>query len=368
MIKFTCEKALLNSAISTVSRAVPSKSTISSLEGILIKAGDQLSLTGYNLEIGVNTLIPAEVDKIGSLVLPAKLFGDIIRLMPDNVISVSSDDKNIVTIECGEIKYNIVGTEADEYPNMPSINEEKTLYISQKKLSSMIRETIFAVSESDVRPIHTGSKFDVQGNEITVVSVDGYRLAIRKEELSINECGDIEFVVPGNALKEVEKICSDTDDDAAITVGEKHVMFAMGGTTLITRRLEGEFLDYKKAVPRNNPISLIVNKKELQSSIERVSLIIDDRIKTPVRCTFGDGKATFTTNTTIGTATDVCTIEGNGENLEIGFNNRYLLDAIKAAPSEVVKLEMNNGVSPCIIVPAEEKENFLFMVLPVRLR
>lgn len=233
----------------------------------------------------------------------------------------------------------------------------------------MIRQTLFAVSDNESRPIHTGSLFEVDSTGVTVVSVDGYRLALRHE--SIEESGGLpsySFVVPGAALNEVEKICSDVDDPATVTQGERHVLFRIGDTMLVSRRLEGEFLAYRNAIPRNNAIQVVGETRKLLASIDRVSLIISDKLKSPLRCIFGDNVLSITTKTGIGDAADQCPIEGDGGGLEIGFNNRYLMDALKAAPAEKVRLELTSGVAPCVILPAEGEENFLYMVLPVRLK
>lgn len=368
MVKFSCEKAFLVPAVATASRTVASKSTIAALEGILLEAGNGLRLTGYNLETGIRTEIPAEVTKPGAIVLSARLFGDIVRRLPDDFITVSADDKNMVTIECGMAKFEIIGLSADEYPEIPAVEDGSGISLPQKSLRTIISETLFAVSDSDLRPIHTGSLFETNGETLTVVSVDGYRLALRREKLGSNNCGDTAFVVPGSALSEVEKICSDSDDEAGITAGAKHIVFTIGDTTLVSRRLEGEFLNYKQAIPRSNSTVINIKTAELVNSVERVSLIINDRVKTPLRCVFGENEVTLTSNTTLGSAIDKCPAGGQGGGLEIGFNNRYLLEALKAAPADCVNIELNNGISPCIIVPAEGEETFLYMVLPVRLK
>lgn len=368
MLKFSCEKALLSNAVSITSRAVASKSAIPALEGILLNAESELRLTGYNLETGIRTLVSAEISSQGAVVISARLFGDIVRRLPDDIVTIMADDRNMVNIECGMSKFDIAGMSPDEYPEMPVVEDESGITLTQRSLRAMISQSLFAVSDSDLRPIHTGSLFEVEGETLTMVSVDGYRLALRREALSSSRSGDGSFVVPGSALSEVEKICADSDEDVEITAGSKHVVFHIGVTTLVSRRLEGEFLNYRQAIPRGNPTVIPISAQELIESVERVSLIINDRVKTPVRCAFGGNVINLSTNTTLGSATDCCRSGGSGGDLEIGFNNRYLLEALKAAPVDAVKIELNNGISPCIIVPAEGEENFLFMILPVRLK
>ena len=367
-MKFSCEKALLQSAIGTAARAVSPKSSIPALEGILLEAGNDLRLTGYNLETGIRTTVPAQIEQGGSLVLSARLFGEIIRKLPDDVV-VFSADGYMVHISCGMSHFNILATDPEDFPELPSVEDKNGFTIKQSALGSMIRQTLFAVSDNESRPIHTGSLFEVGSTGVTVVSVDGYRLALRHE--SIEESGGLpsySFVVPGAALNEVEKICSDVDDPATVTQGERHVLFRIGDTMLVSRRLEGEFLAYRQAIPRNNTIQVEGDTRALISSIDRVSLIISDKLKSPLRCVFGDNVLSITTKTGIGDAADQCPIEGDGGGLEIGFNNRYLMDALKAAPAEKVRLELTSGVAPCVILPAEGEENFLYMVLPVRLK
>ena len=367
-MKFTCEKALLQAAISTTSRAVSPKSSIPALEGILVEAGSELRLTGYNLETGIRTTVPADIQEEGTLVLGARLFGEIIRKLPDDMVSFQAENY-MVKIKCGMSEFNILGTDPEEFPELPTVEYQNSLILPQSKLKSMISQTIFAVSDNESRPIHTGSLFEVDDSGLTVVSVDGYRLALRHEAIEKKEgAPEFSFVVPGAALSEVEKICSDVDEPASVTQGARHVMFKVGDTMLVSRRLEGEFLAYRQAIPRNNTIIVEGETRTLLSSIDRVSLIISDKLKSPLRCVFDNGMLKISTKTAIGDAYDQCPIQGDGEGLEIGFNNKYLMDALKAAPADKVRLELTTGVSPCVILPTEGEEKFLYMVLPVRLR
>ena len=235
-------------------------------------------------------------------------------------------------------------------------------------LRSMIAQTLFAVSDNESRPIHTGSLFEVDQTGLTLVSVDGYRLALRREAVEKTEGAEsFSFVVPGSALGEVEKICSG-EGPVTVNQGACHILFQTGDTVLVCRRLEGEFLAYRNAIPRNNPIHVECDARTLLASIDRVSLIISEKLKSPLRCVFGDGLVSITTKTGIGDAADQCPITGDGQELEIGFNNKYLMDALKAAPADRLRLEFSSGVAPCVILPAEGEENFIYMVLPVRLK
>ena len=369
-MKFSCEKYLLQSAVATASRAAAAKSSVPALEGLLIEAGtDTVRVTGYDLKTGITTTIPADVSSSGYLVLNARLLGDIVRKLPDEVLSVEVDDNYMTRIRSGMSDFEIVGTSAEDYPELPTVESVSFVDIPGRILRSMISQTCFAVSDNEARPIHTGALFEIENEKLTVVAVDGYRLALRREE--IEGAGDTEcsFVVPGSALSEVEKIAPDSDDDKVrITLGAKHVVFTTEDTTLISRRLEGEFLNYKKSIPTAGKYSVDVSAADLIASVERVSLLISDRLKSPVRCTFGDGVLRLLTITPLGRASDECVIEGSAEELEIGFNNRYLLDALKAVPADKVSIKLMSGVSPCLIVPADGSDNFLYMILPVRLK
>lgn len=367
-MKFSCEKALLQNAIGLTSRAVSQKSSIPALEGLLLQAAEAVTVSGYNMQTGIRTSLSADVTEPGELVLNARLFGDIIRKMPDDMITFSSDEKMTVHLHCGDADFDIMGLSAAEYPELPEVEDEYAVSLQQRTLRSMINETLFAVSTNESRPVHTGSLFEISDQGLTVVSVDGFRLAVRKEPLEKIDGGYFSFVAPGSALSEVEKICDDVEDLATITLGKRHILFEVGGTQLICRRLEGEFLDYKSAIPRKNPISVVADTKELIQSIDRVSVVISEKLKSPVRCVFDHDKVYLSAKTANGEAKDVCRVAGDGGELEIGFNNRYLMEALRYAPADTVKIELNTGVSPAIIVPTEGEENFLYMVLPVRLR
>ena len=370
-MKFSCEKAVLQTAVTTAGRVVAPKSTIQALEGVLLEAeADHLRISGYNLETGIVTQVEAEVRETGAIVLSARLLGEILRRMPDDAVSVSSDVDCSVHIQCGPTVFDIKGSSDEDFPELPSVREGGSLTLYQGDLRAMIGQTIFAVSDNESRPIHTGALFETDGETLTMVAVDGYRLALRREKLTSQlSPGGLTFVVPGAALSEVEKICADSDEIAVITMGDRHIMFQLGGTTLVARRLEGEFLNYRQTIPKDNAVVLEAEAADLQRSIDRASLIINEKLKSPLRCRFEDGSLSITSKTAIGSAFDRCPVTGDGKGLEIGFNNRFLMEAVKAAPASRVRLELNTPTSPCLILPLEgEQDNFLYMVLPVRLR
>ena len=367
-MKFTCEKALLVSAISVASRTVAPKSAIPSLEGLLVKAGVKVMLTGYNLETGITVGVPADIAEPGECIMPARLFFDIIRKLPDDEVTVSVDESFRVSIRGGISSFTITAMTAEDDPELPDVESEKGIPVPQRELREMISGTIFSASENMARPIHTGCLFEIADESVTVVAVDGYRLALRRYIPEQPLERTVKFVAPAAALKEVEKILDDTDDPAVIYLGTKHILFMIGDATLVCRILEGEFLDWRRVLPQNNPIKVAANVREVTDSIERVSLVISEKIKSPVRCTFGHNTADFRTTSTIGEAHDMCSTAGDGKDLEIGFNSRYLLDALRAVPTPEVSLELINGLSPIVLNPCDGSGKFSYMVLPVRLK
>ena len=369
-MKLSCEKLLLQNAVNTASRAVAAKSSIPALEGLLLQCGDgTLTVSGYNMQTGIRTRFSVEESESGELVLPARLFGDIIRRMPDDVITLTANSENsVVHLSCGDADFDILSLSAADFPELPEVEEKYSVSLPEKTLKAMIQQTSFAVSTNEARPIHMGELFEIGENGLTVVAVDGFRLALRREPLERIEGGAFSFVAPGTALNEVEKICEDIDSFASITLGQRHILFEIGETELICRRLEGEFLDYKNAIPRRNPITLTVESKVLLESLDRVSVVISEKLKSPVRCVFEQDRVLLSARTANGDAKDVCRLAGDGQGLEIGFNNRYLMDALRYAPASELRLELNTGISPAILVPTDGEENFLYMVLPVRLK
>ena len=367
-MRFTCEKSTLVSGLNIASRTVAQKSSLSVIEGILCKAGMTLSLTGYNMETAITYDIPAEVTDPGECILPAKLFGDIVRRLPEGPVTVVVDDNFKVSIRAGFASFTIAAESAEDYPNLPDVNEGRGVKIPQNELKKLISGTIFAVSENQARPIHTGVRFEVENDSISCIAVDGFRLARRTYHPETETGRTMAFVVPSPALKEVEKILSDVEENAEFTLGAKHILFQIGGATLVCRLLDGDFLDWKRVVPTNCPVKLVAHVSDLSSSIERVGLIVSEKFKSPVRCVFSNQVLLLKTSTTIGAAEDQCAIAGDGKELEIGFNVRYLADALRTVPSEEVTLELTNGLSPIVLTPVDEKEDFAYMVLPVRLK
>ena len=367
-MNFTVEKSLLQNAVIVTTRAVPSKSPISALEGLLIEAENSIRITGYDLKRAIYTSVEAEVSDPGTMVVNARFFGELIRRLPDGMVNINCDEiSNNIHIRCGKSEYDFPGLDCSEYPEMPHFNELRYLEIPQDTLANMISRSIFAVSREETRPVYTGTLFEINGKELTLVSVDGYRLARRIEKVESSRLEDCSFIVPGFALSDIEKICDNNDDPVKISVGEKHISFTMGQTVVVTRRLEGDFLNHRKSVPENFRYFVKIDRQELMSVIERVALVLNDKNGSPVRMTFHEDAIDCKCVTPIGKAEDVCTCEGSGDDLEIGFNDRYLIDALKAAEKDELFLCLNTSSSPCIIKAADGSGNFTYMILPVRL-
>ena len=353
-MKFTVEKRLLNEAVTNLQRAVSSKTSIPALEGILIRSEEnRLILTAYDLEIGMQTELPAIISAPGAIILTAKLFAEIVRRSPDEDITSG--------VSC----FTIIGMDSAEFPELPKITDADTIKMPQELLKSMIRQTLFAVADSTAKPIHQGSLFKIENGNLDVVSVDGYRLALRRE--AINYANNTEFVVPGKTLSEVLKLLKDSEGEVEICPSRRHILFRIDNYTVISALLEGEFLDYKSALPKDKKTEVTVSTRTMIESVERVSLLITDRLKSPVRCVIGEDTVKLFCTTTMGRATDQISAEISGDQLEIGFNNKYLLDALRAAETDEVRLQLGGPISPMLVLP-KEGDAFSFLVLPVRLR
>lgn len=365
-MKFTVHKGDITEAVSNIQRAVSTKTSIPALEGILLTAGEgSLELCAYDLELGITTIIPAQVKEEGKSVLSAKIFSDIVRRTPDDSITVSVDEKNMASIESGNSFFTIIGIPAVEFPELPRLSDATSISLPTDVLKSMIRQTVFAVAESDAKPIHQGSLFSIENGSLDVVSVDGYRLAKRTEPVEFD--GDISFVVPGKTLSELLRLLKDSEDPVEISVASRHIMFKKDNYTVISSLLEGEFLNYKAAIPQGGKTEVVIRTREAIESVERVSLLITDRLKSPIRCMFTEGEIKLLCTTSMGRASDQLDVELSGDDVEIGFNNRYLLDALRNTECDEVRVQLSGPLSPMKVMP-KEGESFLFLVLPVRLK
>ena len=370
-MKFSCSTGALSEACQNVQRAISSKTTIPALEGIFICAEEGgVGLTGYDLEVGIQTNVEAQVKEPGSIVLSAKVLCEILRRLPGEAVEIECDSRYLASIVCGESRYRINGMSAEEYPELPSISGGTPLPVPQGTLKEMIRQTIFAVAVNpDTKPIHTGVKFELAPGELRLAAIDGFRLALRKEAMEYDG-EELNFVVPPKALGELMKLTSDdSTEPVSVAVGRRHIVFDIGGYHMVSRLLDGEFLNYRAAIPTDFKTEAAADVRGLIGAIERISLIITEKIKSPIRCDIlpEEGRLEFSCATGVGTARDSVASDISGEAFEVGFNNRFLLDALRACDTDQVRVHFNGAVQPVVILPPEG-ESFLFMVLPVRLK
>ncbi len=365
-MKIYCNTEELAAAINIVSKAVSSKSSIPYLEGVLLEAEcDRLYLTGNDLEICIKTSIPCNISEEGKIVLNCKMLSDIVRKLPKDVCEIKTEGPAVV-ISCLYSDYRIVGLNANEYPSIPDIEITNSIKISSALLKDMISRTSFAISQKQDRKILTGSLFEINSNTLTIVAVDGYRMALRTEAL-LGECKEGKFIVPGKAENEVVKIISDSEEDI-IEVGfcDKYAVFENETFTMITRLIEGEFFAYKQAIPSEFKINTTVNTSEFLKTVSRVEPIIDDVQKNPVHLILSENALKIMCRTTLGSVNDQFNVEYNGADFEIGFNYRYLYDAISRCGDETTVLRMITPRNP-LIISGENDDTYLFMVLPVKL-
>ena len=331
-MKFVCGTAELSEACLNVQRAVSTKTSIPAVEGILIKAvSGQLILTGYDLELGINTAIKATVEEEGSIIINARILCDILRKLPGDSVRFEADARSLANIVSGNAKYSLIGMSADEYPELPSVSGGYPIVINQGVLKDMVRQTIFAVAVNDSKVVHTGVKFDISGNELKLIAIDGFRLAVRKENIDYSG-DDISFIVPAKTLSEIMKL-----------------------------------LNYESAIPPKCTTRVKVNTRDMINSIDRASLIISEKYKSPIKCVFADNMIRLSSVTSLGTASDSVAAEIDGDDVEIGFNNKYLTDALRVADTDEVRFKLNGPISPIIILPPDG-DSFLFLVLPVRIK
>lgn len=368
-MRFTCETLLFSQACSNVQRAVSSKNSIPAVEGIFLKAlGNEVILTGYDLEMGINTSVKARVEENGSIILNAKVFCEIIRKIPGDMVTIDSDERNLAVIKGGGVEYSLIGIAGEEYPDLPTVSGGFPIVIKQNLLSEMVKQTIFSVSAADTKAVHTGVKFEIGENVIKLIAIDGFRMAIRNEEIDYS--GEIvSFIVPAKTLAEVIKLFNDEDEESYVSlgIGKRHIIFETSGYSVVSRLLDGEFLNYKTAIPTVTSTSVLINTKEFIECIERVSIIITDKMKSPIRCVFEDGNVLVSSVTAIGSSHDSMKADITGDSVEIGLNNRFITEALRASGCEDVRLEMNGAVSPVLMLP-DKGDKFLYLILPVRLK
>lgn len=362
---FICEKQKLQEGISIVQKAITGKSTMSVLEGIYINATKEgLTLIGSDMDVSIETKVEADVINEGSIVIDAKIFGEIIRKLPNSDIKIETLENDTVQIICEKSVFNVVYMNADEFPELPQINQDMKVEVPQNILKNMIKGTSFAIAQDETRPILQGVLFEVKDKTLNLVALDGYRLAIRSEYLDSEI--DIEKVIPGKTLNEVSKILEDTNDIVEINFTNNHILFNLNKTRIISRLLEGKYVNYKSLLPQEHKLTVTVKKQDLQNGIERASLMAKDGNNNLIKLDIQDEAVIITSNSQLGKVREEVLINLQGEKIQIAFNSRYLIDVLKNFEEEEVILEMTSSVSPCII-KAKEADNYKYLVLPVRL-
>ena len=339
-MKIVCYKDTLLKALNSVIKGVASKTTNPILEGILIQTNEnQVKLTTYDMELGIEYIIDSDVKEQGSTVVNAIMFSEIIRKLPDSEIYITLNSNNLLEIECEGALYKLTTMNPDEFPELPKIEIENSIEVDQNVLKNMIRKTIFAVSSEESRPIFTGCLFEVESNKLSLVAVDGFRLALRSIYLS-KQTNNFSAVIPGKTLNEVNKIISDSFEPVKIGVAKNQALFEMDNCKVVTRILDGEFLNYKNVIPSNWETRVKVNKNSLQNSFERVSLIssssVEKEKKYPVKVQVDIGKVVISCTNQTGDAKEELYVATEGKNLEAGFNPKYFLDSLKAIDDEDV--------------------------------
>ncbi|MFD3155348.1 DNA polymerase III subunit beta [Haloimpatiens sp. FM7330] len=364
-MKFTCEKNKLQEAIFIAQKAITGKSTMAILHGILLIAkNNTITLIGSDIDLSIETKLDATVSEEGKIVVDSRLFGEIIKKLPNSEVEIATIENNSINIKCEKSNATLLHMDASNYPELPTINENMICSISQKLLKNMIKGTIFASAQDETRPILTGVLFEINDRKLNLIALDGYRLALRSE--SINNDNSISAVIPGKTLNEVSKVLEDDDNTVNITFTPNHILFNLGKTKIMSRLLEGEFIRYNSIIPEEYNLKVIVKRDEILKCIERASLVGKDGNTNLVKLDICDDNMIITSNSQLGKVREELNIILQGESLKIAFNAKYLIDVFKIMDEEEICMELSSSVSPCVI-KNKEKNNCIYLLLPVRL-
>lgn len=366
-MKLICSKENLLNGINIVQKAVSTKTTLPILEGILLNADGKFKLTGNDLEIGIECYVEADIRETGSIVIISKMFGDIVRRLPDAEVLIEVMENNLVIVECENSHFEIKGINPSGYPTLPKVDKENILSLTQGDLKDMIRQTVFAVGTDENRPVLTGSLIEVKSNELVFVSIDGFRLALRRKQIN-GDITDFSVIVPGKTLNEISKILQANDDEVFIYNSNNQIVFDTQSWRIVSRLIEGKFLNYNSLLNKEFETKIVINIKELQSSLERASLISMNDKNSPVKLFIGNDKIIITSNAELGAVREEvkCDIEGN--NLEIGYNPAFLIDALKAIDEDRTAIYFITTNAPCTMRPViESKNDYAYLVQAVRI-
>ena len=362
---FICEKQKLQEGILIVQKAITGKSTMPILEGIYIKADSNgVTLIGSDKDLSIETKVEANTLENGSIVIDSKIFGEIIRKLPNSEVKIEVIENDTVQISCEKSIFNVVLMNPDEYPALPEITDEKQISVPQNILKNMIKSTSFSVAQDETRPILQGVLFEIKEQSLNLVALDGYRLAVKSEYLDSEF--DIEVVIPGKTLNEVSKILEDVDNLVNITFTKNQILFNLEHTKIISRLLDGKFVNYASLLPQEYKLLVIVNRQDLQNGIERASLMSKEGNSNLIKLKIEDDLLVITSNSQLGKVREEVEVNMQGEELEIAFNSRYLLDVLKNMEEDVIRLEMTSSITPCVI-KAKDNDSYKYLILQVRL-
>lgn len=363
-MKIICKKSDLTESINIVLKAVPSKTTMPILECIVIDVNDTIKLITNDMEIGIETIVEGNIIEKGSIAISAKVFSEIIRKLPDDEVVIENDYDYNTTIKCGKAKFNILGRRADEFPSLPEIVKNNSIVISQFSLKEIIRQTVFSIADNENNKIMTGELFEIENEDtLKVVSLDGHRISIRKVKLN-NTYSNTSVIVPGKTLIEISKILSGGIDDMVnIFISDKHILFEFGNTIVLSRLIEGEYFKINKMISNDYETKITVNKKEFLDCIDRATLLVRESEKKPIIINISDSNMELKINSAIGSMNEDIDINKEGMDIVIGFNPRYLIDALRVIDDEEVDIYLFNPKAPCFI--KDKEENYIYFILPV---
>ena len=370
-MNFVCQRDKLSEAVNVVSKAASVKSTITALEGIKAEVKDgKIKISAYDFNVAISAVFDANTVENGTIIFPAKLFSDIVRKLPGGEdVYIEADDSYQIKISCGGTVFNIMGVSPQDFPEIPSVLDENSVELTVSAFKRLIKHTVYAASQTDLKPILTGILFEINDSEsfISAVGLDQYRLSLKRESFEYKS-GDInKFIVPAKTLKELLNILpEESENNIRICVSEKNVMFCYDNFVMISRTLEGEFLDYRKVIPADFKFKVRVKTRELRSMIDRAALITSNAIKSPIRCDFDFDTVKISTASNIGKFTEVINVPNFAEKLTVGFNNKFMLEALSACDADEILIRLCTELTPIILEPVEG-EDFLSMVLPMRL-
>ena len=363
-MKLICSKANLVQGVNIVMKAVPSKTTMAILECILIDATtNEIKFTANDMELGIETKIEGDIISKGVVALDAKIFSEIVRKLPDNEVSIETDENYRTTITCEKAVFTIAGKSGEDFSYLPTIEKNKFIYLSQFTLKEVIRQTLFSIADNDTNKIMTGELFEVTGNELKVVSLDGHRISIRKIELK-DSFDDISVIVPGKTLNEISKILSGgTEDEVRIFFTSNHIVFEFDKTVVVSRLIEGKYFNINQMLSSDYETKISINKKEFLNCIDRATLLVKEGDKKPIIINITDGDLELKITSVVGTMNENIDIVKDGKDIMIGFNPRFLIDALKVIDDEEINIYLVNPKAPCFIKDAEER--YVYLILPV---